>query len=184
MPGPEKRDSRGLSARRFGAPTRSSPRRRFEGIGVRWRVKSASLGLKAHGNEGDLRAELSIGNLGRPAAVRFPAAAISMSTMARCSDAAREVTTGGEGASGLSVGAERSGALVGRKDKGARDQLRIKRRNAGTLRPGTRPPVAGRPPSCVTRLDPQAYLKERKLTTMQTKEADETSVAVMIYQAK
>ena len=59
---------------------------------------TASPGRKAQRNEGDLRAELSIGSPGRPAAVPFSAAAISMSTKARCSDAARAVTSGGEGA--------------------------------------------------------------------------------------
>ena len=96
--------------RRF---ARNSPRRRIGGIGVRRRVKTASPGRKAQGNEGDLRAELSMGSLGRPAAVPFPAAAISVSTRARCSDAARAVTTEGEGGSGLFAGTERSGALVG-----------------------------------------------------------------------
>ena len=86
-------------------------------MGVRRRVKTASAGRKAQGNEGDLRAELSIGSLGRTAAVPFPAAAISMSTRARCSDAARAVTTGGEGGSGPFADAERSGASVGGKDK-------------------------------------------------------------------
>ena len=69
--------------------TRNSPRRRFGGSRVHRRARNCSLPRKAQGNEGDLRVEFSFCSLGRPAAVPFPAATISMSTRARCLEPAR-----------------------------------------------------------------------------------------------
>ena len=60
MQAPEKRDSRGLSARRFGPdPCENGPAGVFRVAGVRWKGRNASPGPKAKGNEGDLRVRVS-----------------------------------------------------------------------------------------------------------------------------